>query len=334
MTAAELEELWADIPVPRETDATAVRATGVTAGGADVVIGADHLGRLHVMVPFGPGGSPISFRAAGLRAIAPRPLIHGGVRRSYLDVSCTRPELRAVFIRLVADLVSEAAKSDADAGRRCASLLDGWRDLFGTMTVAFGRQQAVGLLGELIVLRELARHRPGAVDTWTGPLGGIHDFRSGSQAIEVKATLRRLGRFHTISSIEQLEIPAGGLLAFVSIRLEPVPGGPLSIAGLLRELASAGVPAPELARRVEESGLRDGNPADLENECFEQRDFSLYEVAGGFPRLVPAHFAGGRLPPGVVALRYDIDLSSEPPRPLDTGAAGKWLGRFATGDET
>lgn len=328
MIPEDLEALWASLPVPAETDATAACATGVTAGDADVVVGTDYLGRRHVMVPLGGSRISLTFRAAGIRAVAPRPLLHGGTRRNYLDVCCTRPDLRAVFARLAADLVSEAAKAGDDAGSRCAALLDGWRDLFGTMSGTFGRLQAVGLLGELIVLRELSKHETSAIVTWTGPMGGIHDFRHGTKAIEVKATLRRHGRFHTISSLEQLAIPPSGRLAFVSIRLEPVPRGPLSIAGLLRDLTAAGVSASDLAQGVEDAGLKLGSSPELEHECFEQREFALYEVGDDFPRIVPGSFVADALPRGVVALRYDIDISSEPPRPLGSEDAALWLREF------
>jgi hypothetical protein len=334
MTAGELEALWANLLVPTEIDATAVCATGATAGDIDVVIGTDYLGRRHVMVPLGASRISLSLRAAGIRAVAPRPLVHAGTKRNYLDVCCVQPDLRTIFARLAAEIVSEAARAGPDAGRRCAGLLDGWRDMFGTISGGFGRLQAVGLLGELIVLRELAMHQSSVVTTWTGPLGGVHDFRHGLKAIEVKATLRRHGRFHTISSLEQLAIPEGGRLAFVSIRLEPVPGGPLSITGLIRDLTVSGVSAFELAQRVEEAGLKLGSSPELEQECFEQREFELYEVSDDFPRIVPGAFVAGTLPTGVVALRYDIDLSSERPRPLGKEDAGKWLKEFLPGYAT
>lgn len=329
MTGSELESLWRSLSHPSTPGETVVCATGVSVGGVEVVIGLDHLGRPHVMVPLGDNRLVVSKRSAGVSANSPRPLLHEGIRRNYLDVCCTKPALRMFFARLAAELVSEAAKQEAAAASRCVALIDAWRALFGSLSGPFGRPQAVGLLGELFVLRELVRLSPRALQSWTGPLGGIHDFRNGTLALEVKTTLRREGRFHSISSIDQLEPPQNGRLDFISIRIEPVPGGPLSIAGLIRELETSGVDCGELSRRVEETGLRDSASQELEHETFELRDLAAYTVDDQFPRLNSAAFVAGSVPAGVIAVRYDIDLSTEPPFRMDRDVLGNCLKNFA-----
>ncbi len=329
LTTRELESLWLQTEVPLDAGATAVCATGLTVEDADVVVGRDHLGRRHLMVPLAAGEDlSVRLRAAGLRANAPRELLQEGARRHYLDLYCTRHELHGIFGRLAQEVVAEAARPGPNAARRCANLLEEWRSLFGTGVGAFGRDQAVGLLGELWLLRRVLLLDSALLDTWTGPLGGVHDFRRGTAAIEVKTTLRTHGLFHSISSVEQLAPPPGGKLGFLSLKLEAVPEGTMSISSLLGEIRAIAAPAA-LARLLDEAGFVEGAAPELEAERFEIREARFYEVGADFPRIVPATLAGGRLPPGVITLGYEIELSVEPPVPLGEEAANRWLKEFA-----
>lgn len=330
LSAHELQGLWQKTEIPSETGVTAVCATGVVIDGTDVVVGRDYLGRRHLLVPIVAGETlQVNLRSAGIRASAPRELLHGGANRFFLDVYCTRQELGDVFARLAEELVCEAARPGAGAALRCANALEGWRSLFGSGAQSFGREQAIGLIGELRMLRRLLGVSPAALASWTGPLGGVHDFRRGSQAIEVKATVRTHGLFHSISGIDQLEAPAGGRLGFLSVRLEAVPGGSVSLTALVTEIRTSGVVATALNRLLEEAGFVEGASPELEDESFEIREERFYEVGPDFPRIVGSSLAGGRLPAGVLGLGYEIDLTGRPPTPLDAAATERWITSFA-----
>lgn len=85
-----------------------------------------------------------------------------------------------------------------------------------------GPEAEVGLVGELVVLKSLldAQVPPiVALDTWQGPLDGLHDFQIGTGAIEVKATVSTGGFPATIGSLEQLDESLRRPLFLAGVRL-------------------------------------------------------------------------------------------------------------------
>lgn len=330
VTADEVSALWLRTTVPEEPGTTAVCTTGVKSEGADVVVGIDHLGRRHLLIPLAPKETlKVAFRSSGIRVTAPRPLLMDGHSLPFLDVYCTRHELANVFARVAAELINEAIRPLPDPGRRCIAIIESWKGLFGAGAGGFAREHAIGLLGELWVLERLTRIAPDAIALWTGPLGGVHDFRNRVHAIEVKTTVRRHGRFHGISSIDQLEAPAAGRLGLFSLQLDAVPNGPLSITSQLANLKAIGASAQELERRLTELGFTPGQHPEFEDERYELKDVRFYEVDADFPRIIRSHFKAGDLPPGILGVRYDIDITNEPPKSLLAGAVEEWLAEFA-----
>ena len=331
MTPSDLDRLWRATPMPRSASETAVCATGVEVSGFDVVVAHDHIGRRHFLIPFGQGEElRTSLRGTGIRATAPRPLVHEGITHLYLDVVCSRPHLNGAFCRLAAELLA-VARSVADRpAKRCEEVLREWRELFGSGgTEGFGPEERTGLLGELLVVERLAIINPtGALDCWTGPLGGIHDFRRGQSALEVKTTLRRRGMFFYISSVDQLAPPESGRLGLCAIRLDRVPEGSCSLSSLIRRIEALHVDSNALYERLADIGYVPGENPESDVEGYELRDFRIYIVTGDFPRIVPSTFPSGAPPAGVIALNYEIDLSTAPPPPLDPTQGDAWLREF------
>jgi hypothetical protein len=327
---AEFDRLWRATPIPATAAETAVCATGVEVGGFDLVVAHDHLGRRHFLVPFGKDETfRASHRGAGMRATAPRPLLRDGASHMYLDVVCTRPELHGIFCRVAAELLTIAQSSADEPARRCEETLRQWRELFGSRKRGLGPEQLVGLIGELFMVERLAQFNPvGALAYWTGPLGGIHDFRRGNLALEVKTTLRHHGLFFTVSGIDQLEEPPGGQLAVAALRFERVPEGNLTIATLMRRIEAARCDPALLRERLSEVGYILGESPDLDAEAFELRDSRIYAVTPQFPRIIRSSFGFGMLPPGVLSVNYDIDLTSAPPHPLDSATSETWIREF------
>lgn len=83
-------------------------------------------------------------------------------------------------------------------------------------------EEEIGLFGELELLRELlSSGLPAkiAIDGWEGPQEGVHDFRLGNGAIEVKTTLSSIGFPAKINSLEQLDETLVQPLFLAGIRL-------------------------------------------------------------------------------------------------------------------
>lgn len=181
-----------------------------------------------------------------------------------------------------------------------------------------------GLFAELWHLRELARLAPDrALDVWVGPQGARHDFMGGAASLEVKATLSRHGRFPEIHSVEQLEPPPGAVLYLAMMKLERVAAVGDTVGRLLEEVADLGVDRHDLTLRAGEAGFESTDLALDHPTRFSVVEDRTYLVDAGFPAITPASFAGGMVPPGVLRVRYLIDLSTDTPAPLDPEAVSE-----------
>src|SRR5690606_11956509 len=133
----------------------------------------------------------------------------GKDRRSYVDLVCLKPHLNGLFDLIIYDVLSELLQSRERPDRVCLLVLNRWRELLARDSVpTLDKNTIVGLFGELIVLRELARINPLAWRTWTGPDKGRFDFFGSGNALEVKTSLQRQGLVLSIHGHDQLDPPS------------------------------------------------------------------------------------------------------------------------------
>lgn len=168
---------------------------------------------------------------------------------------------------------------------------------------------AIGLMGELLVLRDVVAKDPFAIRSWAGPRGERHDFRLGNAAIEVKATQRAESKTAKvrITDWDQLEVPEAGYLYLHAIRLERCAGGAFTVMRLVNEILSH---LDSNGVHMFEDLLETFSPTATKiPDEFSVLARSTYEVAAGFPRLVPSSLSLGRAPSGVSSVSYDLDLN-------------------------
>ena len=136
-----------------------------------------------------------------------------------------------IFRALCFDLMRSTAEISGDesaAGlsitlnrlRRWQSLLEKARDDLLTTS------RIIGLVGELLVLRDLLLPRMNtfdAVQAWRGPYGDEQDFLLAGRIIEVKTQLSTSDRYLSVSSEEQLDTASGPIL--ICHQTLDVPGG-------------------------------------------------------------------------------------------------------------
>lgn len=177
-------------------------------------------------------------------------------------------------------------------------------------------EEELGLHGELVVLGELLEgeaDKAAIVEAWLGPLGGLHDFRIGQGALEVKATLSGPGFPAKISNLEQLDTSAVSPLFIAGVRHIEAPGG-MTLGELSLDLLDrlAGDPAAKATFR--DRLLAVGLP-ETDFGRYTRRlthvSARAYLVDDGFPRLVR-----GNMPSAVVSARYVLDLDLIPPTAL------------------
>jgi hypothetical protein len=278
-------------------------------GQRSLRIAIDAVGSIHLLVPVPPcADARAVWRSRSI--VVSRRTMDGDrdAGGTFLDIHCRRFELRDAFISLAELVITQLNGVELGGVENVVvETLENWRLLFGG--AGSDTESLTGLMGELLILRDLAVQDPRALEAWTGPKGGRHDFRFGSKAIEVKTTLSQVGRKVQIHGASQMIGPEGGLLVLAFVRLETVPNGSCSLSSLVKEVVSAGVARAKLLEVLEAHDV-DLSKAVVDEQKFEVREVRYYEVDERFPRITPLSFVGGALPQGVTDLSYGVELSS------------------------
>ena len=260
-----------------------------------------------------------------------RALVVGDRPAVFADLACLRGDVREVFLSLVADACERVARAPADPAGAVRRSVEEWRSLFTGTGAGWTRARLAGLYAELTVLRRLLERHPGAARTWTGPEEAAQDFRAAGQAVEVKATLGGEGRVVRIHGSDQLDVPAGTALHLAWFRITDRPGDKdgETVRELLDAVVAAATDLTVLLDRIEHLALPAPGTSELDERRFAVLEERWLHVDTGFPKVVPASFAGGALPAGVAGLEYLVDLdvvpdtlAAEPEPVLDRLGAG------------
>ena len=300
--------------IGERTDVIEATPSGVEVNAGEIMIGLDSEFNRHVLIPLMTGESFAEDRTG--RSIHVLEIPYG--ERRFLSTVCLRRDLDGIFVQFARELVQSVVDVPSPASETI-HVLERWRSLFhdASSPEMLPEKEMIGLLGELLVLSEILRSDSSRnLNVWTGPLGSPHDFRKGRVAIEVKATLVRDGRIVPISSVDQLHAPEGGSLHVVHHRFEPDSEG-YELPEVVNSIIDLGVVASELLSLLERVGYRHADLDLYRGHNYKLVDRRIYNVEEEtFPKLTSSSFISSTLPPGVLHLRYAIDLTNEPPWPL------------------
>lgn len=290
---------------------------GMGTSSGPALLGKDHQGKAHLLLPLEPiEDFQPDESSRGVVLVEQSLQSPSGELSAHADLVCVDPTLIPVFTLLVDDVLDRVRAGGANLQSVQTALAD-WRAL---LRRASGPQisEVIGLRGELHVLALLAESAPrAAVEAWTGPLGGIHDFQSDAVQIEVKTTLAHQGAVVEVHGLDQLA-PSGNRLLLSFIRLTEDSRGE-SVTDLVDRTRSLGVPADLLMERLERLAFDpDGAPW---RRPFMVADHRWWDVVPGFPGIHRGALAPAQLR-GVLSVAYSLDLD----------AAGEPLGRPALGD--
>ena len=322
MTALpQIQEAWAALQERNKLyrGELAVFESDVRTPVGALLFAMDSDGHRHLLIPVSADTPMLEDTESSGVQVRSRQLEDGGRLDSFVDVVCRKPHLSELFSILLSEMVNAIEQDPASPSAICVRVLARWRELLSReFTGLLGDEALCGLFGELWHLRELVRREPTSLRLWEGPQGGRHDFVRGASALEIKTTTSRIDRprIFEIHGLDQLTPLPKGTLHLGAMRLERSASAGESVPDLLEDIVRLGADGLELMRRAALVGY---DPQDKEHYVtsrFTVREDRIYEVGVGFPRLSVDAFADHALPSGVVNLRYQIDLSSEPPRPL------------------
>jgi hypothetical protein len=320
----DLEVVWAVLETQDgDLDGLRVRGTGVPLPAGEVLLASGADGHRHVLLPLQEGAAFAADTATRGVHITRRRLDTGHGIAEFVDVECRLTHLNPVFATLAADMLQAATDAPEQPATACRIVLDRWREFLGSeRSPLLSEERTVGLLAELLELLEVLHHDPDRrVDVWTGPAGATHDLRRGAHAIEVKGTHVREGKFVEIHGVEQLVTPPAGSLHLAWHRFERDDSSALSLPAVIREIQAQGVDNLVLTERLAFAGYDPAHGHEYEQRRYRTVESRLYAVDDTFPRVVPESFAHGDVSPGVFRLRYTVDLTNEPPSPVDASEA-------------
>lgn len=275
-------------------------------GPARFAIGPE--GQPRLLVPCGPGTMLVANRPNGKLSVTLSRFTLAGRAAMFIDVLSIDRMLDPVFAELADEILHRIGSGTAPLGAVEGTIAD-FRELlreWGEQSITDSK--IYGLIGELVVLRSLAKIAPSAVDAWTGPYEQRHDFRRRENALEVKTSSRADATTVSISSCEQLSEPTGGSLTLVHVKMERTDKGDLFVAGLVSEIVDCGVQRTVLEKGLAALGCFNPGSPDWNRIRCGLEGLTAYRVASGFPRITATQFSKGMVPDGIDSIVYSVDL--------------------------
>ncbi|WP_312955368.1 PD-(D/E)XK motif protein [Stutzerimonas nitrititolerans] len=236
-------------------------------------------------------------------------------------------ELFAAVASDICGLISSIESLSEDVVyQRLLGRVRGWQEFMRRGTEGLSAEAELGLVGEIHVLRDLLDEGMPlftAVEGWKGPLDGLHDFRLGSGAMEVKSTLAVEGFPIRIASLDQLDDAQCSPLHLCALRFAQDGAGvslPDLVTQMRERLEHDSAALGMFERALDHVGYLDMH-ADSYTRRFSVIEVRLHLVNGDFPRLTPCG-----VPPAVRRASYDLDLGLVPAGKDDLAAVLAQLG--------
>jgi Putative PD-(D/E)XK family member, (DUF4420) len=226
-----------------------------------------------------------------------------------IAVTLERESLRDVFEVLATDIVEvvRPTTTPSQAISAAVSRLEAWQAFLRSGGRGLSREEQIGLLGELAVLRLVAAEigYDHAVGAWIGPLDGIHDFNRSGIAIEVKG-VAGVGSLLRISHLDQLETRGLSALVIARPRFREGPEGS-SLSDVIQSIREEIDRSAPNARTGFDDRLLRARFLDVDRQQHDSITYLLHSVYGfevreGFPRLTTSS-----VPAEIVDAAYSLD---------------------------
>lgn len=326
-----LEREWAEIRASGRGDGileVPSRTTTVTTGYGQVRIALGPAGEPRLLVPVGRPAAGTTNAGSHNLLLTRSSFRSVGKLEHFIDITLRNPRLYRVFTELVEEILKRLESGIGPETAVHGTIQDFRNLLARTPEGEIPLTKLCGLLGELVILEKLTAKLPNALEAWTGPNGQRHDFRRRDIALEVKTSLRSDASRVIIHGPEQLLPPSGGRLYLAHVRMEPVNGGPLSVAELHRKIIENGTDEVILDEQLAELGCSNPDAEEWNTMSFALEGIDIFTLSPGFPSITPASFSDSILPVGIVGLTYEIDLAMAHSHLLDESQAEALLQEF------
>lgn len=221
-----------------------------------------------------------------------------------------------LFALMCADLITLLRRIEGGTGDQIYNLLIGrikaWQHFMSRdRPQVLTAEEEIGLVGELVVLRDLmsaGMPEVDAIEAWVGPDDGLHDFVIGTGGLETKATVAPSGFIARIGNLDQLDDSLYKPLYIGAVRLSQSDKGkslPEIVDELLEVLTESGLEVHAAAKLVSVGYL------EVMREHYKRKflctELSYRLVEEGSPRLTRSI-----VPLQILDARYSLDLDALP----------------------
>ena len=234
-----------------------------------------------------------------------------GVR--YIGIVRTHDGTLEIYERMLEDVCSYVLDDDGLSNKvRMKRLLDrvrDWQAFMGRSKKGLSKKEEIGLLGELLILRELLNAsvpQDEAVKFWQGPMHGLHDFEIFGSAIEVKSAISDDEMVIDIFEVNQFDPILVRALYLFAVRMTPVKKGEslFRVVNDIKECLSNNKSALSAFEHVlSYTGYRE-EEVDQYDLCVQVAEILRLRIDEEFPSIRRAD-----LPKGVFDVNYSLDLS-------------------------
>jgi hypothetical protein len=175
------------------------------------------------------------------------------------------------------------------------------------------------------VLTRLLETDSSAHRLWRGPRGHHHDFSALYDAVEVKASIGGEDRRVRIHGLEQLQSPVDGSLQLAWYDLRRTSEQGEGLLELIERALRLCDDESALLGLLAAIGFRSFDAAFYQDVRFVVIEERWYEVDSSFPKLISNDLVKAGIPISVADVNYTIDLSTEPPSPLESTRVSEHL---------
>ncbi len=304
-----IQEIWDELF--SQAQETSARAVGYWPGGLLLAtVAHSHRPKLLIQFIDNPNAKT-TLELEGLELELEQVEVDGAASRC-LSLASREKRFDELFFPIVGYLAEHLNKLHPEENNLAAveKMIQEWVAFFKEKVERGSKEAILGLIGELLALRDVISLENAEAQFWQGPAGGIQDFRFPHDRLEVKVLGTRTGpRTHKISGIQQLVIPDDGNLFLLSHRITLGSQGDHSIHELVAEVSSLPLFTSAAGKKHFQESLKAvGYSEDLVDKYsrFDLVDSILYQVTEEFPRLTPSMVTADSR---VMDIRYSIDLS-------------------------
>lgn len=224
----------------------------------------------------------------------------------FLQVCSIDSQLESVFLDLLENICSRIQKGQGSYASLVAAI-DEFRHLLNKIRLPVDRNRIIGLVGELLFLRQSLACNPAAVSYWTGPQKARRDFLFPSVAIEVKTSEQSTGKNVFIHSLAQLDNDDADDLVLMYYRVEEHPGKGQTAGDLVQNIRETLATTELFDEKLEAVGFSSSTADSWNIFRWLQLEAQAFKVMDGFPRITARSFCNGP-PSGISHVSYQLDL--------------------------